>query len=271
MSTVADANNNLTTNVYADTYDRVSKVEFPSPTTHGTSNPADTQGSIYDNNGNVLTLTQRSDNDVTLTYDALEQAADQELFGRRHPERGLRLRSAEPTTVGLVHPDWGHARSGRCMGLSLAPLSSETSNGRALSYAYDLANNLTGITWPDTGANALTATYVYDALNRVTQIQANATAVANYAYDDLGRRTNLTPTNGAATTYGYDLANRINSLAQTFTSTANNVTFSFAYNPADQARTPHGDQRRLHRRSIDRDDELRRQRAQPVCEHRRLD
>ncbi|HEY5071559.1 MAG TPA: hypothetical protein VII63_05965, partial [Caulobacteraceae bacterium] len=71
---------------------------------------------------------------------------------------------------------------------ALSRLKNETAAGRTLVYAYDLSGERIGITWPDGGANALAAGYVYDGLGRVSQILANGSLIANYAYDDLGRQ-----------------------------------------------------------------------------------
>ena len=47
------------------------------------------------------------------------------------------------------------------------------------------------VTWPETGANALYVAYVYDVLNRVTQVEENGATsgpgpLASYGYDSLG-------------------------------------------------------------------------------------
>jgi YD repeat-containing protein len=77
---------------------------------------------------------------------------------------------------------------------ALSRVTSETTAAETISFAYDAANDLTGITWPDTGANALTATYVYDTLQRVTTISANGTQIAAYGYDQYGRRSTISRT-----------------------------------------------------------------------------
>jgi hypothetical protein len=112
--------------------------------------------------------------------------------------------------------------------------------GRKLSYPYAAASNRTRITWPDTGANALYVAYVYDVLNRVTQIEENgatsgAGLLASYAYDSLGRRSSVARAggSGAATAYGYDGASRLYTLAQTLAGSAS-VTCTLGYNAANQ-------------------------------------
>ncbi len=81
--------------------------------------------------------------------------------------------------------------------------------------------------------NALTATYGFDTLQRVTTISANGTQIAAYGYDAYGRRSTITRANGtgAGTTYGYDGADRINSLVQSLTGGAG-VTYTLGYDPS---------------------------------------
>ena len=59
----------------------------------------------------------------------------------------------------------------------------EPAGRRKVSYGYDAAGDVVSIAWPDTGANALTATYAWDVLQRVTQISAGGAVIATYAYD----------------------------------------------------------------------------------------
>jgi len=116
---------------------------------------------------------------------------------------------------------------------ALSRLTGETAGGRTLAYAYDAAGDRTGIAWPDGGANALSATYAFDVLQRVTAITANGSQIAAYAYDSLGRRSSIKRAGGAGagTTYGYDGADRISSLVQSLTGGAA-VTFTLGYDPS---------------------------------------
>ena len=112
-----------------------------------------------------------------------------------------------------------------------------TNNGKTLAYQYDAASNRTRITWPDAGANALYVTYVYDILNRVTQIEENGATsgpgvLAAYTYDSLGRRSTVTRANGgcASTGYAYDANNNLLKVAQSGvsgTDTARVRTFAY--------------------------------------------
>ena len=55
----------------------------------------------------------------------------------------------------------------------------------------DAAGDRTTITWPDTGSNALAATYAYDVLQRVTSISVGGSTIASYGYDQYGRRSTV--------------------------------------------------------------------------------
>jgi YD repeat-containing protein len=58
--------------------------------------------------------------------------------------------------------------------------------------------------------------------------------IATLAYDDLGRRTSLTLGNGVATAYQYDPLSRLGEHKLDFAGTADDLTSTFAYNPASQ-------------------------------------
>ena len=94
----------------------------------------------------------------------------------------MRQPAARPRAKG------GALKSRRLLAVTTGP----SSPSRTLSYQYDPAGNRTRVTWPETGANALYVSYVYDVLNRVTQIEENGATsgpglLASYAYDGLGR------------------------------------------------------------------------------------
>jgi len=68
----------------------------------------------------------------------------------------------------------------------------------------------------------------------LTAIKQGATSLATYGYDNLGRRTSLTFANGAVQAFGYDPVSRLASLTNDLTSTPNDLSATFAYNPASQ-------------------------------------
>ncbi len=239
--TVLDAASNLTTLVY-DTYDRVSQVQFPMPTRGSdASNPSDYEGYGYDSNGNLTSKRLRSGDTVTFSYDALNRATSAVFpagksqtvyWGYDLLNRGLYARYGSASGPGV---SYGYD--------ALSRVTSETSVGKTLAYQYDAAGNRTRVTWPETGANALYVTYVYDVLNRVTQVEENGATsgpglLASYGYDSLGRRSTLTRAGGAGagTGYAYDGASRLYTLTQTLAGSAS-VTYTLGYNAANQVLT----------------------------------
>jgi len=72
----------------------------------------------------------------------------------------------------------------------------------------------------------------YDAANRFASAGTAATAMVTAGYDTLSRVNALTRQGGADTAVGYDDADRMASLAHSFTNSANNESWTFAYTPA---------------------------------------
>lgn len=117
--------------------------------------------------------------------------------------------------------------------------SSETNDGRQVSYLLDGADNLTQLTWPD----GYQVTYQYDALNRMTYALENGTTeLAYYSYDTLSRR-NYVCLGGQSssciagggtnkTSYTYEPDSDLSTLTQTLNSA--NVTLSYGHNHSHQ-------------------------------------
>ena len=209
-ATLADAKNNLTTYIY-DGFDRLSKTEYPSPSTPGSSNTADYEQLSYDANSNVTTRRLRDGNSVGLVYDALNR-----LTARNSPHI---VAGSDPSL------SYGYDLTGNLTGandengdsLSYGRDAFErittaaSAHGGTKSMAYDLAGRRTRLTWQD----GFYVTYDYDAVNEMTAIHENggsANLVA-FGYDDLGRRNSKTNANSTSTTYGYDPISRLTSLA----------------------------------------------------------
>jgi RHS repeat-associated protein len=105
----------------------------------------------------------------------------------------------------------------------------------------DLAGRRTKLTWPVDASSptAYYANYDYLVTGEVEKVRekgatSGAGVLAIYGYDDLGRRTSITRGNGATTSYGYDSVSRLISLGHDFSGTAQDLTLTFAYNPASQ-------------------------------------
>jgi YD repeat-containing protein len=69
------------------------------------------------------------------------------------------------------------------------------------TFAYDLGNRLTGITYPDTTS----VSFAYDGRGRRTSVTDQNGKVTSYAYDDADRLTSVTDAAHNVTTYAYDL------------------------------------------------------------------
>ena len=80
-----------------------------------------------------------------------------------------------------------------------------------------------------------TDSYEYDQAGAVTLIRENGGAqLAAFFYDDLGRRTQLWRGNNTVTTYSYTSLSQLQALNLDLAGTANDVSFSYSYNPASQ-------------------------------------
>ena len=72
----------------------------------------------------------------------------------------------------------------------------------SLSYAYDLAGNLTRL------SGSTNVNYTYDALNRLSTVSEVNTGTSSYNYDNVGNLQSVTYPNGVAHNYAYDTRNR---------------------------------------------------------------
>jgi YD repeat-containing protein len=81
-------------------------------------------------------------------------------------------------------------------------MTSEATFGKALTYTYDAASNLASMAWPDGVVQANTI----DGANRLTStgITGQAAVSVSFGYDAVGRMTALTRGNGANSTLAYD-------------------------------------------------------------------
>ncbi len=239
--TVSDANGNLTTYFY-DGLDRVSSLQYP-VTTRGTglSDAANAESYTYDLNGNALSHTKRDGSVITATYDALNRLSTKQYPGHVNDiylTYDLAGRLLSQRFGGLTGPGaiYGYDTAGR--------MTSESTNGQAMTYAYDNVGNRTKVTWPD----GFFVTYPVDALNRVTSINENgatsgAGVLAAYAYDPLSRRTSATLGDTASTGYGYDPGGRLTSLTRAMPAAAMaaNQSLSLAYTAANQLQSRSSD------------------------------
>ncbi len=223
-ATLADANGNLTTYVY-DGADRLSRIRFPNSAGGGSSN-SDYEEYSYDAGSN-LTLDRRRDaSTISYTIDNLNRITQM-------------APSANGPTISYTYDNFGRrltaAQSGHTLSFSYDQLSrnltQQSSVLGTITYQYDLAGRRTRLTWPD----AFYVTYAYDNANDLTGILENGTtSLAAYTYDNLGRVTLLTRGNGSTEAASFDNASNLASLTQDLPSSANDNSITLAYNAAAQ-------------------------------------
>jgi RHS repeat-associated protein len=234
ISSVTDANSTTATMVY-DSLDRQSEWHFPSKTTANIASATDYEAYTYDAAGNRVSLRKRDGQVIGYSYDALNRLTVKDIPGGTaadvytdYDNRGLQLyaRFVSASGAGLTN---AYDNVGR-----LTSSSNNTGGtARALSYIWDANSNRIRVTHPD--GNYFT--YDYDGLDRVTTIkELGTTNLAVIPYDNQGRRKTMTR-GVVVTTYGYDTSSRLTSLADNLTGTANDLTSTFAYNPANQITT----------------------------------
>jgi YD repeat-containing protein len=228
VATVADAKNNLTTYVY-DGFDRLSKTQYPSPTTAGTSSTTDYEQLGYDPAGNVTSRRLRDGNSIGYSYDVLNRRTFMDL-----PATG----NVTDSDVTYSYDLLGHllqaidANTHRATYTydALGRSVSEASPWATKTMQYDLAGRRTRLTWQ----NSFYVSYDYDAVNEMTAIHENGgTSLATFGYDDFGRRTSRTLANGTSTSYGFDAVSRLTSLGLAGGTSSNAITLS-SYSPAGE-------------------------------------
>ncbi|HWW25624.1 MAG TPA: RHS repeat-associated core domain-containing protein [Caulobacter sp.] len=223
--TVADGKGNLTTYEYDD-LDRLVKERFPDPAAAGVSSTTDYNQYGYDPAGNRTSWRQRDGNTYSFTYDALNRVQNG-LRGEAYAYDNLGRRTSATYGGGATMATYD----------ALGRMTGEDTYGHPLTYQYDLAGRRTRMTWWD----GFYVTYDYYASGEIANIYENGTTrISAYAYDDLGRRTYGWSGLGApavARSYAYDAASRLAAMSFDQAGTAQDQTWTFAYNAAGQVKT----------------------------------
>ncbi|MBA3810569.1 MAG: RHS repeat-associated core domain-containing protein [Caulobacteraceae bacterium] len=234
LATVADAKGNLTTQTY-DGFDRLSKVQYPTPSNGSVSSTTDYELYSYDANSRLKQDRRRDATTVTLVYDALGRTST------------VTPSSGSPPALSYAYDNLGRlvssSQGGETLNYvhdALGRVTSEAGAYGTFGYKYDLAGNLIKLTWPD----GFYVDYLHDWTGEVTAIEEKGATsgvglLATYGYNDLGQRRLVNRGNGVATAYGFDAAWRLSRLAHGFPSpnTGANQTLTFTYSAADQIKT----------------------------------
>jgi len=225
MLTMRDGKNALTTFEY-DGHDRLSKIRFPGAADGTVSSTTDYLQLTYDEpTWDVVGERRRDGQTVTYAYDARHRATSKSAPG--------------PTTYGYDNLDRMTSASagGQTLTTTYDALGRQTGTSGwfgTVANQYDAADRRTRLTWP----NGAFVTYDYDTAGAMTAIrESGATALVTYGYDGFGRRTSLTRSNGTSTGYGYDSLSRLTSLSLDLAGTANDLSRTFTYSPANELLT----------------------------------
>ncbi|MBN8809655.1 MAG: hypothetical protein J0I47_15665 [Sphingomonas sp.] len=232
--TMKDANGNVAGYTY-DGFDRLAQWNFPDKVSTGAISSTDYEAYTYDANGNRLTLRKRDGSVIAYTYDALNRMTVKDIPGGTATDvyygydlRGLQTyaRFGSASGAGLTNTYDGFGR--------LASTSTNQSGTTlTLGYTYDADGNRLTMTFPD-GA---VFRYQYDGLDRFTYADTSSGLyLASIGYKPQGTLDHKSLGYNAATYPQYDGLGRLTTLNNAFNGGggANDVTATFAYNPANQ-------------------------------------
>lgn len=230
QTTLTDGNNNRSTFVY-DGHNRLSQMQYPSPTTPNTSNTSDYVQLTYDANGNVTQRRLRDGQLITYAYDALDRVTTMT------PPSPLTAVNYSYDLQGRV-TQANRPADGMNVTMSYDALGRKISDSQTyggMTYQYDLADRRTRATWSD----GFYVTYDRRVTGELAAVRENGAAsgagvLATYAYNSLGERTGITRGNGGTSSFAYDAVGRLASLSHDLAGTANDVATTFSYTPSSQ-------------------------------------
>jgi RHS repeat-associated protein len=251
QATVKDANGNLASYTY-DGLDRMAKWNFPDKATVGAASTADFESYTYDNNGNKTSVRKRDGRVLTFTYDALNRVIVKNVpdgcapiqvgpcpdpSATRDVYYGYDLRGFQtyarfdsPTGVGITNTYDGFGR--------LAKTTNDMDGtARTLFYEYDGDFNRTRITYPD----GVYFTSDYDGIDRLIAVKESGSNTVSTITYNANARPQSQSRGIVASAFGYDVTSRLTSwtdnLPEPPSGPTNDITTTFAYNPANQVIT----------------------------------
>ena len=237
---VEDAAGNRTRYLY-DVFGRRYRTRYPEPDTPNTASYSDFDQVGFDSTGRIASYTTRLGEIFTFTHDNLGRITQVNDPGRA----GLAATHSRNIYYGydlMGNMEYARFDSATGEGITntynaLGQLLSTTTNmdgvSRTLSYDYDTARRRTQITHPD----AISFTYSFDRLNRLTSLNRNGQGnLMTWGYDNQGRLASRGANyHGPDATYGYDAAGRLDSLAYDHpTNNAFDLSYGFTFNQAGQ-------------------------------------
>lgn len=170
-----------------------------------------TESRSYDAAGNLTALRHFNGKTTTYTYDPLNRLI------ARVPDPSL----GDPTVTFTYTPTGKRASMTDGTGTTsytydtLDRLVTKATPEGTLTYSYDAAGNVASMA--SSNANGASASYSYDALNRLSSVVDNrlpsGTNTTTYTYDNANNLVTATYPNGIASTFQYDALNRGTSLS----------------------------------------------------------
>ena len=172
----------------------------------------------FDKAGNRVSERTRSGVVITYTYDALGR-----ITTRAVPGVGTDTYTYD--RVGRVTAVTGPAGTQQFLYDAVGNITSETGpDGRTVVSEYDAGGNRTRLVYSDGTAFR----YVYDALNRLTEIRDAADAlIVTYTYDARSRLVGRQNANATVSVYSYNEDDTVAAIAHQFDGSS--VTYSYAY------------------------------------------
>jgi len=232
-----------------DVNGRLRRRVYPSESIPGSVNENDYNEYDYDANGNVKWERKRNSQTLTNTFDKNNRLIFKDLSDNTYSAdvtlaydlRGLMLSSCFGSSDSCSTSGEGETNVFDGFGNVKSRTSRQDGYARELSYQYDLDNNRRRVTHPD----GYFFQYAYDGLNRLDTLRVSLAATPTSStgsgldidYNARGNRQDISRagTGAAVTNVVLDNALRLQSITQNFAGTANDLTNSFAYNPASQA------------------------------------
>ncbi|WP_214659220.1 RHS repeat-associated core domain-containing protein [Candidatus Formimonas warabiya] len=192
-----DANGNLETITDAREKERTFEYDALNRLITETDPLGNVKAKAYDAVGNLVTRTNPDHETIDYTYDD-----NNRLIRITYPDQSEVSYSYDPTGKRLYMVDsngtttYTYDQNNR--------LESITRDGDTISYTYDSAGNITGITYPD----GMEAEYSFNELNLLDSATVDG-QILDIDYDELGLRTGETMPNGVEVTYQYDQSGRL--------------------------------------------------------------
>ena len=181
----------------------------------------------YDGAGNLLTTVNPSGQTTTDTYDAANEITGISYSDGTTPNVTNITYNADGQMTGMTDgtgtSSWTYD--------SLNRLTQSTNGaGATVQYTYDLAGNLTGITYP----NGKPVTRAYNAGNELTGVTDWLGHTTTFGYDPNGNLTSTAYANGTTAATTYNAANQVTNIADTGTGGTSLASFGYTLDANNQ-------------------------------------